>query len=86
MLWFPVRYTEKANNVQQEETVLNIRFVTLDCSALKSSLVQHCNEWQSKFTQLLSRIASNRLKEIHAFMHDNANRWVLKYSNKNSCE
>ncbi|XP_076026906.1 dynein axonemal heavy chain 2 [Genypterus blacodes] len=68
------RYTEKANNVQQEETVLNIRFVTLDCSVLKSSLVQHCNEWQSKFTQLLSRMTSNRLKEIHAFMHDNANR------------
>ncbi|XP_071333968.1 dynein axonemal heavy chain 2 [Trachinotus anak] len=68
------RYTEKANSVQQEETVLNIGFVMLDCSPLKSSLVQHCSEWQTKFTQLLSRMASTRLKELYASLHDNANR------------
>ncbi|KAM7377518.1 hypothetical protein PAMA_014021 [Pampus argenteus] len=68
------RYTEKANSVQQEETVLNIRFVMLDCSPLKSSLVQHCSEWQTKFTQLLSHMVSNRLKELHASLQDNANR------------
>ncbi|XP_070849918.1 dynein axonemal heavy chain 2 [Chaetodon trifascialis] len=68
------RYTEKVNSVEQEETVLNIRFVTLDCSPLKSSLVQHCSEWQTKFTQLLSRMASTRLRELHASLQDNANR------------
>ncbi|KAG7240073.1 hypothetical protein INR49_027927 [Caranx melampygus] len=68
------RYTEKANSVQQEETVLNIGFVTLDCSPLKSSLVQHCSEWQTKLTELLSHIASTRLKELHAFLHESANR------------
>uniref|UniRef100_A0A3P8VN13 Dynein axonemal heavy chain 2 n=1 Tax=Cynoglossus semilaevis TaxID=244447 RepID=A0A3P8VN13_CYNSE len=66
------RYTEKANSVQQEETVSNMGFVTLDCSPLKSSLVQHCNEWETKFTQLLSHIASNRLEELHASMKANA--------------
>uniref|UniRef100_A0A4W6ECP9 Dynein axonemal heavy chain 2 n=1 Tax=Lates calcarifer TaxID=8187 RepID=A0A4W6ECP9_LATCA len=68
------RYTEKANSVQQEETVLNIRFVMLDCSPLKSSLVQHCSEWQTKLTQLLSHMASTRLKELHASLQANANR------------
>ncbi|XP_070711337.1 dynein axonemal heavy chain 2 [Pempheris klunzingeri] len=68
------RYTEKANSVQQEETVVNIRFVVLDSSPLKSSLVQHCSEWQTKFTQLLSDMASSRLKELHASLQDNANR------------
>ncbi|KAI3375810.1 hypothetical protein L3Q82_004092 [Scortum barcoo] len=68
------RYTEEANKVQQEETVVNIRFVRLDCSPLKSSLVQHCSEWQTKFTQLLSHMASTRLKELHASLQDNANR------------
>lgn len=72
------RYTEKANSVQQEETVLNIRFVMLDCSPLKSSLVQHCSEWQTKFTQLLSHMASNRLKELHTSLQDSANRWGVK--------
>ncbi|CAI5672498.1 unnamed protein product [Oreochromis niloticus] len=68
------RYSEKASSVQQEETVLNIQFVMLDCSPLKSSLVQHCNEWQTKFTQLLSDMASMRLKELHASLHDSASR------------
>ncbi|XP_058251926.1 dynein axonemal heavy chain 2 isoform X2 [Hemibagrus wyckioides] len=68
------RYTEVANNVQKEETVLNVQFVLLDCSPLKFSLVQHCNEWQNKFTQLLSLMASTRLKELHHYLHDNAQR------------
>nr|XP_020476144.1 LOW QUALITY PROTEIN: dynein heavy chain 2, axonemal [Monopterus albus] len=68
------RYTEKAHSVQQEETVQNIWFVMLDCSPLKSSLVQQCSEWQARFTQLLSHMASTRLQELHASLQDNANR------------
>ncbi|XP_062240587.1 dynein axonemal heavy chain 2 [Platichthys flesus] len=68
------KYAEKANTVQQEETVLNIGFVRLDCSPLKSFASQHCYEWQTKFTELLTHIASSRLKEIHASMQANANR------------
>ncbi|XP_029311197.1 LOW QUALITY PROTEIN: dynein heavy chain 2, axonemal [Cottoperca gobio] len=68
------RYTEKASSVQEEETVLNIRFVMLDCSPLKSSLAKLCSEWQTKFTQLLSHMASTRLKGLHASLQDNANR------------
>ncbi|XP_047429543.1 dynein axonemal heavy chain 2 [Mugil cephalus] len=68
------RYTEKANSVQQEDTVFTIRFVMLDCSPLKSSLVQHCHEWQTKFTQLLSHMVSSRVKELHASLQDNARR------------
>uniref|UniRef100_A0A8C4Z8H0 Dynein, axonemal, heavy chain 2 n=1 Tax=Gadus morhua TaxID=8049 RepID=A0A8C4Z8H0_GADMO len=68
------RYTEVANNIQNEETVLDIQFVLLDCSPLKSSLVQHCNEWQSKLTELLSLMASRQLTELHGFLQDNATR------------
>ncbi|KAI4898373.1 hypothetical protein NFI96_012388, partial [Prochilodus magdalenae] len=68
------RYTEVANNVQKEETVLSVQFVLLDCSPLKFSLVQHCNEWQGKFTQLLSLMAGTKLKELYSFLQDNAQR------------
>ncbi|XP_068440309.1 dynein axonemal heavy chain 2 [Clinocottus analis] len=68
------RCTEKAYNVQQEETVLNIWFVTLDCSPIKSFLVQLYSEWQTKITQLLSRMASIQLRELHGSLQDNANR------------
>uniref|UniRef100_A0A8C6W7X2 Dynein axonemal heavy chain 2 n=1 Tax=Nannospalax galili TaxID=1026970 RepID=A0A8C6W7X2_NANGA len=61
-----------ANNVQKEETVLNIQFVLLDCSHLKFSLVQHCNEWQNKFTTLLKEMAAGRLLELHTYLKENA--------------
>lgn len=74
----PPRYIATANDVEQEETVLNIQFVKLDCSLLKSSLVHHCSDWQTKLTQLLNHMACNRLKELHASLQDNANRWGVK--------
>ena len=69
---FIYRYTEVANNVQSQETILNIQFVLLDCSPLKYSILSHCTEWQNKFTTLLSEIATSRLRELHEFLKDNA--------------
>ncbi|XP_074657783.1 dynein axonemal heavy chain 2-like [Tubulanus polymorphus] len=66
------RYTEVANNVQTQETILNIQFVLLDCSPLKYSILGHCQEWQNKFTTLLREIATSRLKELHEYLKTNA--------------
>ncbi|XP_039193883.1 dynein heavy chain 2, axonemal isoform X2 [Crotalus tigris] len=66
------RYMEVANNVQREETVLSIQFVLLDCSHLKAAVVQHCNEWQNKLTNLLKEMATSRLRELTAYLQDNA--------------
>uniref|UniRef100_A0ABM5EJD6 Dynein axonemal heavy chain 2 isoform X2 n=1 Tax=Pogona vitticeps TaxID=103695 RepID=A0ABM5EJD6_9SAUR len=66
------RYMEVANNVQKEETVLSIQFVLLDCSHLKAAVVQHCSEWQHKLTNLLNEMASGRLRELWAYLRDNA--------------
>lgn len=68
---YPNRYTEVANNVQKEETVLNIQFVMLDCSPLKFALLSHCNEWQNKFTTLLAEMASQKLSDLHKFLKEN---------------
>ncbi|CAJ0965699.1 unnamed protein product [Ranitomeya imitator] len=70
------RYTELANNVQKQETVQNIQFVLLDCSQLKFALVQHCNEWQNKFTGLLRHMATEKLMELHAYLSNNGERVV----------
>ena len=61
--------------MQKEETVLNIQFVLLDCSHLKFSLVQHCNEWQNKFTTLLKEMAARRLLELHTYLQENAEKY-----------
>jgi dynein heavy chain len=62
------RYSEVANNVQSQETILNIQFVLLDCSPLKFAILGHCQEWQNKFTTLLREIATSRLKELNTFL------------------
>ncbi|XP_046574741.1 LOW QUALITY PROTEIN: dynein axonemal heavy chain 2-like [Haliotis rubra] len=66
------RYDEVANNVQTQETILNIQFVLLDCSPLKQAILSHCKDWQSKFTTLLNEIASSKLKELYTFLKDNS--------------
>nr|KAG5688710.1 hypothetical protein BaRGS_029536 [Batillaria attramentaria] len=68
------RYTEVANNVQTQETILNIQFVLLDCSPLKAAILAHCQEWQNKFTTLLSEIAITCLKDLNTFLKDNAHK------------
>ncbi|MEQ2214308.1 hypothetical protein XENOCAPTIV_000742 [Xenoophorus captivus] len=57
-----------------EETVFTIQFVMLDCSPLKSSLVQDCGVWQKMLKQLLSQMASSCLQELYASMQNNADR------------
>ncbi|KAK5609612.1 Dynein heavy chain 2, axonemal [Crenichthys baileyi] len=68
------RYSENASSIQQEETVFTIQFVMLDCSPLKSSLVQDCGVWQKMLKQLLSQMASSCLQELYASMQNNADR------------
>ena len=68
------RYTEVANNVQQQETILNIQFNLLDSSPLKNAILGHCLEWQGKFTKLLYEIATARLSELTDFLKNNAER------------
>lgn len=66
------RYTEKISDVELEDTVTCIRFVKLDCSLLKGSLVHHCNDWQTRLTELLTRMACTGLQDLHKSMHSNA--------------
>ncbi|XP_059156869.1 dynein axonemal heavy chain 2-like isoform X2 [Physella acuta] len=66
------RYNEVANNVQTQETILNIQFALLDCSPLKYAILSHCQEWQNKFTTLLMEIATATLQEITKYLSDNS--------------
>lgn len=79
------RYTEVANNVSTQETVLSIQFVLLDCSPLKHAILGHCQEWQNKFTELLSEIATTRLKELNDFLISSADRFVSHNKKSKLC-
>jgi len=70
------RYTEVANNVQMQETILTVQFVLLDSSPLKFAILAHCQEWQNKFTGLLYEIATNRLNEVDSYLNNMKNKFV----------
>jgi dynein heavy chain len=75
---FPFRrYTEVANNIQNEETFSNIQFIGLDCSPLKTSLIAHCLEWQTKFTTLLLRLATQTLDKLLAYFDENSQKVMV---------
>ncbi|TKS69390.1 Dynein heavy chain 2, axonemal [Collichthys lucidus] len=68
------RYAEKVDSIEREKTTVNIQFVTLSSSLIKSSLMQHWSEWHTKLTQLLSHMATTRIKELDDSLQDNAYR------------
>ncbi|CAF2418248.1 unnamed protein product [Rotaria sp. Silwood2] len=53
------RYTELANNINNQDTIVNIHMIQIDCTSFKVSLVQICHEWQ----QSLIRIVLIRLEK-----------------------
>jgi len=71
------RYTEVANNVQMQETIMTIQFVLLDSSPLKFAILAHCQEWQNKFTGLLYEIATNRLAEVNNYLNAMKDKYVV---------
>jgi dynein heavy chain len=59
------RYKEHQQDIQQEEHSRSINFIQIDCTLLKTSLVDHCVQWQNKLTTLLNRNALDQLQGIH---------------------
>lgn len=68
------RYKDLQNEIQAEETIVNMNFICIDCSPLKQAIVGHCVSWQSKYTSLLHGNALNELKELREIFSDNTTR------------
>lgn len=68
------RYTEVANNVHTQDPILNILFVMLDCSPLKNAILQHCTQWQQKFTGLLKDIAIGEMQNLTDHLKEKGHR------------
>lgn len=66
-----------ANNIQNQETFSNIRFIGLDCSPLKTALIAHCLEWQNKFTTLLERLATQTLDKLLVYFEENSQKVLV---------
>ena len=60
------RYAEVVNNVQRDDTITPINFCMLDASSLKFAIMEHCNEWQNRFTNLLYEMTCAKLQVSRA--------------------
>merc|ERR1712187_107890 len=52
------------SDIQQEDPKIVVDFIETDFTPLKSSLMEHCQEWQRKLTDLLQMKARNETNEI----------------------
>ncbi|XP_051176804.1 dynein axonemal heavy chain 2 [Leptopilina boulardi] len=66
------QYTELANNVQQQDTMVTVHFVIINCEKLKLSVIDQCFIWQKKFIQLLLRIAEEKINSIYKYVSENS--------------
>lgn len=66
------QYTELANSVQQQDTMVTVHFVIINCEKLKLSVIDQCFIWQKKFIQLLLRIAEEKINSIYKYVSENS--------------
>ena len=66
------RYSEVANNVQKEDSLRAVNCFMLDCSRLKFSIIDHCNVWQQRFTELLHNMGREKLQSLQDYIINTA--------------
>lgn len=58
------RYRSMQEDIQSEDPTRTVRFIRIDCSRLKASLVSHCIDWQQRLITLLHTNATTELQTI----------------------
>ena len=64
-------YKDKQLLIQGEEISHTINFIKIDCTHLKTSLVNHCVLWQNKLTGLLNQNSFQQLRDLHNLFETN---------------
>ncbi|GMH50243.1 hypothetical protein TrRE_jg3287 [Triparma retinervis] len=65
------RYKDQQTEITAEEISHTINFIKIDCTLLKTSLVNHCTVWQNKLTGLLNQNAFQQLRDLHSLFESN---------------
>jgi dynein heavy chain, axonemal len=58
------KYRDIQREVQSEEGLVMINFISSDASLLKQSIIKHCVEWQAKFTDHINSTARAELSSL----------------------
>lgn len=64
-------FRRSQEEVLQEDTTQTLAFLRFDLSPLKQAIVKHCDEWITRYTGLLHRMARKELDEIQSYLRDN---------------
>jgi len=72
------RYKNNQQDIQSEDPAHTVNFIRVDCTMLKASLVAHCQQWQSKLTNLLHHNANTELMALHEYFVSNTTKLQQK--------
>ncbi|CAJ1396633.1 unnamed protein product [Effrenium voratum] len=65
------RYKDVQSDIQQEEPKVVIDFIETDFQPLKNALVDHCQQWQKKLTDLLNENARTEMNRLLEYFDNN---------------
>jgi len=71
-------YRDRQFKIQDEQSSHKLYCVQIDCSMLKSSLVDHCVQWQNSFYKLLNTMARTELEQLHDMFESNTKKLEVK--------
>lgn len=71
-------YKSTQEDIQSEDPAHTVNFIRIDCGLLKQSLVNHCQQWQMKLTNLLLHNGKTELDALHEHMVTNTDRLAIR--------
>ena len=75
---FQHSYTEVANNINNQETIINIQMIQIDCTSFKVSLVQICHQWQQSLIEIVLYRLKSDLQMIRTLIKENTEKYVVE--------
>jgi len=66
-----------ANNINNQETIINIQMLQIDCTSFKVSLVQICHQWQQSLIEIVFNRLVTDLQMIGTLIEENTEKSVL---------
>lgn len=70
------RYSTTANNVQLLETISPVHFLLINSTALKQAISDHCAMFSTIVSNLLRKLAFEKINNIFQYTSENGTKWV----------
>ncbi|EZA48745.1 Dynein heavy chain 2, axonemal [Ooceraea biroi] len=66
------KYLDVVDNVQLQETMTTVHFLSINSDGLKATIIEHCSIWHQKLTTLLLRMTDAMIDHVYHYVAENS--------------